>query len=89
MNKLENSLDWPVIKTEIQVLSRTLPAFHQDFSRFCVYLENEVKILANLEVTHRRMHSKNSLSNCVEQTCVINNVLNNIQQIHLMSLLSQ
>lgn len=89
MNKLETSLDWPVIKTEIQVLSRTLPAFHQDFARFCAYLDSQIKILANLEVDNRRMHSKNSLSKCVDQVCIINKVLNKIEQIHLMSLLSQ
>jgi hypothetical protein len=85
---LSVSTDWPAVKTEIQDFSRTLPAFKNDFTRMSTYLDQEIKILSNLEVENRRSKTKYALTRCTEQVDKINQTLGTIQQMYLMSILS-
>jgi hypothetical protein len=88
MLNLASSTDWPAVKTEIKDFSRTLPAFKNDFIRMSTYLDQEIKILSNLEVENRRSKTNHSLNRCTEQLDKINQTLNTIQQMYLMSILS-
>lgn len=88
MLNLAASTDWPAVKTEIKDFSRTLPAFKNDFNRMSTYLDQEIKILSNLEVENRRSKTKHSLNRCTEQLHKINQTLGTIQQMYLMSILS-
>ena len=88
MLNLAASTDWPAVKTEIKDFSRTLPAFKNDFIRMSTYLDQEIKMLSNLEVENRRSKTKNSLNRCIAQLDKINQTLDTIQQMYLMSILS-
>lgn len=88
MLTLSVSTDWPVIKTEIQNLSRLLPAFKHDFLRIANYLEQQVIILSKLEIEFRRSKKKHMLNQCESQIELINNTLQQIEQMYLMSILS-
>jgi hypothetical protein len=85
---LSVSTDWPAVKTEIQDFSRTLPAFKNDFIRMSSYLDQEIKVLSNLEVENRRTKTKYAIKRCSEQVDKINQTLDTIQQMYLMSILS-
>ena len=88
MLNLAASTDWPAVKTEIQDFSRTLPAFKNDFIRMSTYLDQEIKILSNLEIENRRTKTTYAFKRCKEQVDKINQTLDTIQQMYLMSILS-
>ena len=87
--ELKNSLDWEKIKVEIKKLGRMLPAFSNDFYRITIRLDTLVKELGNLEVEHRRSKSHFSKDSCKNKVKQINEELNQLRKIHLMSVLSK
>ena len=89
MITLEKSTDWPVVQTELNKLCRTLPAFRQDFKKFISQLNQQVTQLSNLEVIARRTRSLGSTEQCQQKVSEINENLSKIQQIYLISLMSQ
>lgn len=87
--ELRSSLDWDIIKTEINKLSRMLPAFSHDFYRVTINIEGQVRELANLEIDFRRTKSRSTKEACKKKVKQINEELHQIKKIHLMSVLSR
>jgi hypothetical protein len=87
MLKIETSLDWNNIETEIKQLGRTMPMFKHDIKRLCDTIRPEITKLGNLEVEHRRMHSRTTDRDCKQQVEKINETLKLFQKFHLMALL--
>lgn len=87
--ELKSSLDWDNVKTDLNKLSRMLPAFSHDFYRVTINMEGLVRELANLEVEFRRTKSKATKESCKKKVKQINEELTQIKKIHLMSVLSR
>lgn len=89
MLKIETSLDWSNVETELHRLGNLLPAFKHDIKRIQDGLRPEIAKLSNLEVEDRRRHSPATRKYCNEQVELINERLKVVQNIHLMALLAQ
>lgn len=87
--KIETSLDWPKIESELQKLATTLPSFRHDIKRIRDTVHAEVTKLSILEVEDRRMHNHRTRKMCSEQTEKINEILKTFSKFHLMALLAQ
>lgn len=87
--EVQTSLDWNHVKDEIRKMSKMLPAFSHDFYRVTIHLESLVKNLANSEIEYRRTKSRHYKELCKKQAKQINEELNQIKKIHLMSVLSR
>jgi hypothetical protein len=66
-----------------------LPAFSHDFYRLKINIESQVRELGNLEVDLRRTRSRVTKEACKKKVKQINEELNQIKKIHLMSVLSR
>ena len=89
MLKIETSLDWATVETEIVNLSKLLPQFKADINRFRLRIERLVRELGQLEVEARRLKSAPSLRRCEEKANQINEELKQLGKLHLMTLLHQ
>ncbi len=78
-----------VVEDELSKLSKTLPEFRNDFNRLISYLASEVKLLGNLEVDHRRLKTKHTKQMCEDQVAVINQSLNYVHKMYVLTILSQ
>lgn len=87
--KIETSLDWPKVETELHKLGNLLPSFKHDIKRVCDTVRTEITILSNLEVENRRVHSHRTQQRCQEQANKINEILKTVSKYHLMALLAQ
>ena len=89
MKRLETSLDWVVIESELKSLENTLPLFKHDVIRFIKAIREDVTALSKLEVELRRTHSKQLKRECSSKVTKINEQLKLVHKFHLMSLLAQ
>ena len=89
MLKIETSLDWSNVETEIKNLGKTMPMFQKDIKRICDTIRPEIAKLSSLEVEHRRIRSTATNRYCQEQVHKINEILKTFSKFHLMALLAQ
>jgi hypothetical protein len=89
MLKIESSLDWNSVETEIKQLGKTMPMFQRDIKRICDTVRPEITKLSTLEVEHRRVRSTATHRYCQQQVQKINETLKLFQKFHLMALLGQ
>ena len=89
MLKIETSLDWQHVHTEIQKLGNNLSMFKHDIKLLSKTVQDEVTELSKLEVEHRSRRSKTTHKQCQAQVAKINETLKLFQKFHLMALLSQ
>jgi hypothetical protein len=89
MLKIESSLDWSKVNTELHRLGKLLPMFTHDIQKISKHLSEEVKKLSQLEVDHRNRRSGRTELICKEQCDKINQELKKIEQYYLMALLAK
>lgn len=89
MLKIETSLDWNSVETEIKDLGKLLPMFKGDIKKLCDSIRPEISKLSSLEVEHRRVRSTATARYCRQQVEKINETLKLFQKFHLMALLAQ
>jgi hypothetical protein len=89
MLKIETSLDWANVETEIQRLGNTMPMFKHDIKHICDTIRPEITVLSKLELEYRRQNTSTNSRKCREQVQKINDSLKLFQKFHLMALLGQ
>lgn len=87
--KIQTSLDWSQVETEIKKLGNTLPMFKHDIKHLLEGIRPEITKLSLLEVEDRRRHSPRTKKDCQQQVDKINQTLKLFQKFHLMALLGQ
>ena len=89
MLTIKNSLDWAKTETEIRRLGNMLPMFEADVKRLTNRINDMVKELSQLEVEARNTRRRAVFEQCETKVKKINEELKQIENFHLMSLLSR
>lgn len=85
--KLNTSLDWADVKTQLKNMSKMLPEFSNDFYKIIINLESLVRELGNIEIEARCRRTASVITHQTSKISEINDELRKIEKIHLVSLL--
>lgn len=86
--KISNSLEWGSVRDRLYKSKRNLTIFSSDIKKLLKAIDEEVRILGNLEVEARQRKSSSSLNRVQEQVDVINLRIKNFNKFYMMALLS-
>lgn len=86
--KISSSLDWTMVKDRLIKSKRNLTMFSSDINRLMSAIDDEVRVLSNLEVTARNQRSNSNSRRVQEQVDLVNMRIKNFNKLYMMALLT-
>jgi hypothetical protein len=86
--KISSSLEWTQVKDKLLKSKRNLTMFSSDIHRLMCAIDDEVKVLGNLEVTARNQKTSSSNKRVQEQIDIVNKRIKNFNKLYMMALLT-
>jgi peptidoglycan hydrolase CwlO-like protein len=86
--EISNSLDWNRVRTKLSHSKHNLSMFKADVDRMLHAIDDEVKVLGNLEVRARNQKSKSSIETAQKQLDIVNQRIKNFNKYYMIALLA-
>lgn len=87
--QIESEHDFPELRKQFSIWNKRFPMFKHDVNRIENIIENHIQNYSIALVGYRQTHSKAYLERAQKEIDEINRVLNTIEKIELMAILSQ